>query len=105
MLVPNSVWQFTDIEGICDGQYRVLSIWNELSEISLFSLGKDIGLKRPFLLALDDMLSYIREKSVRRQINMDFSGLKIREYLGSIVNIKQPLLFYARPFAFSLSSV
>ena len=52
-IVNNSTWNVQDTEGIPDGLYRVLKIYEEISCLIIFDLGKEEGLSRPIAIYLE----------------------------------------------------
>ncbi|CAH9055561.1 Transposon Tn7 transposition protein TnsB [Pseudoalteromonas sp. CIP111854] len=64
-IVNNSTWDIQDTEGISDGLYRVLKIYEEISCFIIFNLGKEEGLSRPIAINLDRFNKGIKRNLIK----------------------------------------
>lgn len=62
----NSVWIISKVDSIKDGLYRALSHSPDGTLLVLFSLNNSNGLKRPFIIEIDDFVRFIKNGNVVR---------------------------------------
>lgn len=110
-IVNNSTWNIQDTEGIPDGLYRVLKIYEEISCLIIFDLGKEEGLSRPIAINLDRFNKGIKRNLIKEsqfslpphmlcsEEEIDKSHLSIRsenyQLIEGIVNKNDFLFDYA----------
>jgi len=61
----NSTWMLTNIDGFEDGIYRVLSILDDISTLTLFRLEESRKILRPSLLTISTFQSSIKLKQIK----------------------------------------
>lgn len=63
-IIKNSTWNVRDIDGIESGLYRVIEVFDEISCLVIFFLGKEKNLNRPIVIKLNKFKVGIKQKLI-----------------------------------------